>query len=44
MEIYPKGMAGFRRFLELLDSEPDVENAPDAIDVPYLEGNIEFTM
>lgn len=42
MEIYPKGMAGFRRFLELLDSEPDVQDAPDAIDVPYLEGNIEF--
>ena len=42
MEIYPKGMAGFRRFIELLDSEPDVKDAPDAIDVPALAGDIEF--
>ena len=42
LELYPKGMAGFRRFIELLDIEPDVQDAEDAIDVPHLQGNIRF--
>jgi ATP-binding cassette subfamily B protein len=42
MELYPKGMAGFSRFMELLKQEPDVLDRPDAIDVPLLKGNIEF--
>ena len=33
LEIYPKGIAGFRRYLELLATEPDIVDAPDAIDV-----------
>ncbi len=42
MESYPKGMAGFKRFCELLDTEPDVKDEPDAVDVKKLRGNIEF--
>ncbi|GAB2693245.1 ABC transporter ATP-binding protein [Paenibacillus thermoaerophilus] len=42
MESYPKGMAGFRRFCELLDTEPDVKDAPNAIEAPPLRGDIEF--
>lgn len=42
MELYPKGMAGFRRFISLLDSEPDVKDAEDAIEVPNLKGDIQF--
>lgn len=42
MEMYPKGMAGFKRFIELLDEEPDVKDVPDAIEVPYLHGDIDF--
>lgn len=42
LELYPKGMAGFKRFVELLDLEPDVQDAEDAIDVPYLRGDIRF--
>lgn len=42
MEMYPKGMAGFKRFTELLDSDPDVKDRKDAIDVPYLKGDIQF--
>lgn len=42
MELYPKGMAGFKRFMELLSVEPDVADAPDAIDVKGLQGNIAF--
>jgi ATP-binding cassette, subfamily B, bacterial len=42
MELYPKGMAGFKRFIELLDSEPDVKDTKDAIEVASLKGNIVF--
>lgn len=42
LELYPKGMAGFKRFTELIDSEPDIEDAPDAIEVSSLKGDIRF--
>ncbi|RXI96373.1 ABC transporter ATP-binding protein [Anaerobacillus alkaliphilus] len=42
LELYPKGMAGFKRFTELMDQEPDIKNRPDAIEVPELNGNIAF--
>lgn len=42
IETYPKGIAGFRRYLELLETEPDVSDAPDAKRVKHLRGNIRF--
>lgn len=42
LELYPKGMAGFRRFTELLDEDPDIVNRKDAKNVHNLQGNIEF--
>lgn len=42
MELYPRGMAGFGRFLDLIAQEPDVQDRPDAIEVPVLKGNIRF--
>src|SRR5690606_13931733 len=33
LETYPKGIAGFKRYTELLDTEPDIADAPDAIEV-----------
>ncbi|OIK15663.1 multidrug ABC transporter ATP-binding protein [Bacillus sp. MUM 116] len=42
MELYPKGMAGFKRFIELIDSEPGVKDTERAIDVASLKGNIIF--
>lgn len=42
LELYPKGMAGFKRFLELIDTEPEVEDAEDAIEVATLRGDIKF--
>lgn len=42
MELYPKGMAGFKRFTELLDVEPEIVDADDAIDVAELRGDIVF--
>ncbi|MDR6818047.1 ATP-binding cassette subfamily B protein [Neorhizobium sp. 2083] len=42
IETYPKGIAGFRRFTELIDTEPDIADAPDAIDVDHLKGEIAY--
>ncbi|WP_026561771.1 ABC transporter ATP-binding protein [Bacillus sp. J37] len=42
MELYPKGMAGFKRFTELLDIDPDVQDVEDAIEVQTLRGDIAF--
>ena len=42
IEMYPKGIAGFKRYLELLDIEPDVADVTDAIEVKNLKGNIEY--
>jgi ATP-binding cassette subfamily B protein len=42
MELYPKGMAGFKRFTELLDVAPDVVDKKDAIEVTTLLGDISF--
>lgn len=43
MELYPKGMAGFKRFSELIDTEPEVEDIQDAVQVQSLRGDIAFT-
>jgi len=42
IETYPKGIAGFRRYTELLDTEPDIVDRPGAIDVPALKGEIRY--
>lgn len=42
LELYPKGMAGFKRFLELIEKEPDIQDEPDAIRVQHLNGDISF--
>lgn len=40
--MYPKGMAGFHRYCELIDTEPDVKDEPGAVEVGGLRGDIEF--
>ncbi len=42
LEVYPKGVAGFRRYTELLDTAPDVVDAPGAIQAVRLRGDIRF--
>ncbi|WP_068504560.1 ABC transporter ATP-binding protein [Paenibacillus kribbensis] len=42
IETYPKGIASFRRYLDLLESESDVEDLPDAKTVNHLNGDIKF--
>ena len=42
IETYPRGIAGFRRYLELLETEPDVTDAPGAVQAPTFKGAITF--
>ena len=42
IETYPKGIAGFRRYQELLATEPDIADRPGAIPAPPLRGEIRF--
>ena len=42
LELYPKGMAGFRRFLDLMEQEPEIKDRPNALSVTHLNGDIEF--
>jgi ATP-binding cassette subfamily B protein len=42
LETYPKGIAGFRRYTELLDIAPDITDAPDAVAVSGLRGAINY--
>jgi ATP-binding cassette subfamily B protein len=43
IETYPRGIAGFRGYLELLETEPDVTDAPDAVQAPTFQGAITFS-
>ncbi|WP_339209474.1 ABC transporter ATP-binding protein [Paenibacillus sp. FSL K6-3182] len=42
IESYPKGIAGFKRYVQLLETAPDVEDKPNAREVNRLNGNIEY--
>ncbi|MFD2045673.1 ABC transporter ATP-binding protein [Ornithinibacillus salinisoli] len=42
LELYPKGMAGFKRFTEILDVEPDIRDRKGAKHVKNLKGFISF--
>jgi ATP-binding cassette subfamily B protein len=42
VESYPQGFAGFRRFVELMDTAPDVADAPDAVELKEFREDIVF--
>lgn len=42
LELYPKGMAGFRRFVDLLNIHPDIKDRKGAKKVGTLTGHIGF--
>ncbi|MDD6175028.1 MAG: ABC transporter ATP-binding protein [Firmicutes bacterium] len=41
-EMFQKGFAGFRRFLEVIDTEPEIVDAPDAAPLSDVKGEIAF--
>ncbi|EKN3509110.1 ABC transporter ATP-binding protein [Yersinia enterocolitica] len=40
LESYPKGIAGFKRFTQLIDTLPDIVDQPNARPVGHLKGDI----
>ncbi|AJJ11317.1 ABC transporter family protein [Yersinia rohdei] len=40
LESYPKGIAGFKRFTQLIDTLPEIIDQPNAIPVGHLRGDI----
>ena len=42
LETYPKGIAGFRRYLELIDTFPTLTDRSDALPAPSLTGDIVY--
>lgn len=42
VEQYQSGMAGFERFVEIMNIEPDIKDKENAVELKNVEGNIEF--
>ena len=42
LELYPKGIAGFRRYTDLMNIEPDIVDSPNAVDIGDLKGEIRY--
>lgn len=43
IESYPKGMAGFRRYIEFLETEPEIADRPEAKIIDEIDGEITFS-
>ncbi len=43
IETYPKGIAGFQRYTQFLETRPDIADTPQAKTVERLNGNIEYS-
>lgn len=42
IESYPKGIAGFKRYVEIMDTVPDMADTEHAVDAGLLKGDIHF--
>lgn len=42
MEMFAQGMAGFERFLEIMRTEPEIKDAPDAVELKNVKGRVEY--
>ena len=40
IEMMQKGLAGFRRYLDVIETEPDIEDAPDAAPLENVKGRV----
>ena len=41
-EMMQKGLSGFRRFLEVVETDPEIVNAPDAVELTNVKGDVEY--
>ena len=42
MEMMQKGLSGFRRFLHVMDTEPEIEDSPDATPLTNVQGHVSY--
>ncbi|HEV8051406.1 MAG TPA: ABC transporter ATP-binding protein [Parachlamydiaceae bacterium] len=42
VRLYQQGITGFNRFMEVLEVEPDIQDAPNAKELSQVQGEIEF--
>ncbi|MGL4609855.1 MAG: ABC transporter ATP-binding protein [Trueperaceae bacterium] len=42
LRLYQEGITGFDRFMEILEIQPDIQNAPNAVELRHVRGHIEF--
>lgn len=40
MEMMQKGLSGFRRFLDVMETEPEIQDAPDAVELKDMKGRV----
>lgn len=42
MEQFQRGMTGIERFCEIMDEQPDIQDAPDAVELKNVRGDVTF--
>jgi len=42
IRLYQQGITGFNRFMQVLEARPDIQDAPHAVDLTCVHGEIEF--
>ena len=42
MEQFQRGMTGIERFCEIMDETPDIQDAPDAVELSHVRGDVTF--
>ena len=42
IRLYQEGVSGFNRFMEALETNPDIKDNPNATELTQVQGNIEF--
>ena len=41
-EMLQKGYAGFKRFAQIMETEPEIQEAPDAVELSQVKGDIQY--
>ena len=42
VEMMQKGLSGFRRFLDVMETESEIKDAPDAVDLTDVKGHVRY--
>ncbi len=42
IEVFTDGMTGFKRFRDIMATKPEIDDAPDAIDIGTVQGDVEY--